>query len=106
MMLLTWLRPNAFDIRTVIYAKHAQHVVLIHFPIALFITAVAFDLIAYWTTSAAPSRTRRTITCWLLRWRQFRSLSPESLHGSCNSKARNSKATYSCICSWGVCQPF
>jgi uncharacterized membrane protein len=27
-------------------AKHAQHVVLIHFPIALFITAVAFDLVA------------------------------------------------------------
>src|SRR5580765_191369 len=53
MMLLTWLRPNAFDIRTVIYAKHAQHVVLIHFPIALFITAVAFDLIAYWTKRRA-----------------------------------------------------
>jgi uncharacterized membrane protein len=30
-------------------AKHAQHVVLVHFPIALFITAVAFDLIAQWT---------------------------------------------------------
>jgi len=27
-------------------AKHAQHVVLIHFPIALFITAVAFDFVA------------------------------------------------------------
>lgn len=49
MTLLTWVRPNPFDIRTVIFAKHAQHVVLIHFPIALFITAVAFDLIAYWT---------------------------------------------------------
>jgi uncharacterized membrane protein len=30
-------------------AKHAQHVVLIHFPIALFITAVVFDLIAHLT---------------------------------------------------------
>lgn len=30
-------------------AKHAQHVVLIHFPIALFITAVVFDLVAQWT---------------------------------------------------------
>jgi len=49
MPLLTWLRPNPFDIRTVVFAKHAQHVVLIHFPIALFITAVAFDFIAYWT---------------------------------------------------------
>jgi uncharacterized membrane protein len=27
----------------VILAKHAQHVALIHFPIALFTAAVAFD---------------------------------------------------------------
>jgi uncharacterized membrane protein len=40
---------NPFDLRTVLLAKHAQHVVLIHFPIALFITAVGFDLIAQWT---------------------------------------------------------
>jgi len=40
---------NPFDLKTVLLAKHAQHVVLIHFPIALFITAVAFDLIALWT---------------------------------------------------------
>ena len=30
-------------------AKQAQHVVLIHFPIALFIAGVAFDLMAQWT---------------------------------------------------------
>ena len=40
---------NPFDLRTVFLAKHAQHVVLIHFPIALLIAAVAFDLIAQWT---------------------------------------------------------
>src|SRR5271168_1993694 len=40
---------NPFDPKTALLAKHAQHVVLIHFPIALFITAVAFDLIAQWT---------------------------------------------------------
>jgi uncharacterized membrane protein len=40
---------NPFDFKTVFLAKHAQHVVLIHFPIALFITAVVFDLIAQWT---------------------------------------------------------
>ena len=40
---------NPFDPRTVLFARHAQHVVLIHFPIALFITGVAFDLIAQWT---------------------------------------------------------
>src|ERR1700680_1975614 len=40
---------NPFDIKTALLAKHAQHVVLIHFPIALFITAVMFDLLAQWT---------------------------------------------------------
>ena len=40
---------NPFDLKTALLAKHAQHVVLIHFPIALFITAVVFDLIAQWT---------------------------------------------------------
>src|ERR1700686_5375641 len=40
---------NPFDLKTALFAKHAQHVVFIHFPIALFITAVAFDLIAQWT---------------------------------------------------------
>ena len=40
---------NPFDLKTTLLARHAQHVVLIHFPIALFISAVAFDLIAHWT---------------------------------------------------------
>ena len=40
---------NPLDLKTVLLAKHAQHVVLIHFPIALFISAVAFDLISQWT---------------------------------------------------------
>ena len=35
---------NPFSLRTVFLAKHAQHVVLIHFPIALFITGVGFDV--------------------------------------------------------------
>lgn len=37
---------NPFDIKTLLFAKHAQHVVLIHFPIALFITGVFFDFLA------------------------------------------------------------
>jgi uncharacterized membrane protein len=45
------MSANPFDIRTVILARHAQHVVLIHFPIALFIAAVAFDCVAQWTKS-------------------------------------------------------
>ena len=40
---------NPFDLKTVVLAKHAQHVVLIHFPIALFMVAVAFDFTAQWT---------------------------------------------------------
>ena len=40
---------NPFDIKTVLLAKHAQHVVLIHFPIALFTVAAAFDYFGQWT---------------------------------------------------------
>src|ERR1700722_13975000 len=40
---------NPFDPKTVFLAKHAQHVVLIHFPIALFIAGAGFDLLAQWT---------------------------------------------------------
>jgi uncharacterized membrane protein len=39
---------NPFDLKTIVLAKHAQHVVLIHFPIALFMVAVAFDFLAQW----------------------------------------------------------
>jgi uncharacterized membrane protein len=39
---------HPFDIRAVLFAKHAQHVVLIHFPIALFIIGVLFDFLAQW----------------------------------------------------------
>lgn len=40
---------NPFDPKTVLLAKHAQHVVLIHFPIALFLTGVFFDFIGKWS---------------------------------------------------------
>ena len=40
---------NPFDIRAAVLAKHAQHVVLIHFPIALFLTGVALDFAASWS---------------------------------------------------------
>ncbi len=40
---------NPFDLKAALAAKHAQHVVLIHFPIALFIAGVAFDFLAQWT---------------------------------------------------------
>ena len=40
---------HPFDIKAALLAKHAQHVVLIHFPIALFIAGVTFDFLAQWT---------------------------------------------------------
>ena len=40
---------NPLDPKTVLLAKHAQHVVLVHFPIALFLTAVGFDFVGHWT---------------------------------------------------------
>lgn len=40
---------NPFDLKAALAAKHAQHVVLIHFPIALFIAGVVFDFLARWT---------------------------------------------------------
>jgi len=50
---------KAFDPGTVLLAKHAQHVVLVHFPIALFITGVAFDLAAQWTKRKALAEAAR-----------------------------------------------
>jgi uncharacterized membrane protein len=43
---------NPFDLKSVLLARHAQHVVLIHFPIALFLVSVAFDFAAQWRRNA------------------------------------------------------
>ena len=43
------MHVNPFDIKTVVLAKHARHVVLIHFLLTLFVAAVAFDYVAQWT---------------------------------------------------------
>lgn len=72
---------HPFDPRTVLLARHAQHVVLVHFPIALFITAVAFDFIgaaahrdqlsraAYWNFSVAALTTLPVMMTGILAWR-------------------------------------
>src|SRR5579871_6557288 len=39
---------SPFDIKTALLAKNAQHPALIHFPIALFIVSMLFDLLAIW----------------------------------------------------------
>ena len=82
---------NPFDLRTVLLAKHAQHVVLIHFPIALFITGVALDLLsrgkresqlagpAYWNISMAAAMVIPTVLTGVAAW-QF-ALDGEKLKG-------------------------
>lgn len=37
---------GVFSLKSALLARHAQHVVLIHFPIALFLAGVFFDLMA------------------------------------------------------------
>lgn len=44
---------HPFDIKQALLAKHAQHVVVIHFPIALFVVGVVFDWIGHFRGSAA-----------------------------------------------------
>src|SRR6266480_7937308 len=39
---------NPFDVKAALLAAHAQHPILIHFPIGLFIASVVFDLLAVW----------------------------------------------------------
>ena len=40
--------PNPFDLKAALLAGHAQHPVVIHFPIALFIASAVFELLAVW----------------------------------------------------------
>jgi uncharacterized membrane protein len=39
---------NPFDVKAALLAGHAQHPVIIHFPIALFIASIVFEVIAAW----------------------------------------------------------
>ena len=45
--------PNPFDLKAALLAGHAQHPVIIHFPIALFIASVVFELPAIWRKQPA-----------------------------------------------------
>src|SRR5436305_14769094 len=40
--------PNPFDLKAALLARHAQHPVIIHFPIALFIASAVFEVLAVW----------------------------------------------------------
>jgi uncharacterized membrane protein len=71
---------NPFDLRTVLLARHAQHVVLIHFPVALFISGVICDLMsrgkresqllsaAYFNLMAAALAVIPAVVTGLLAW--------------------------------------
>jgi uncharacterized membrane protein len=39
---------NAFDLKAALLARHAQHPVIVHFPIALFIISALFEALAVW----------------------------------------------------------
>lgn len=83
---------NPFDWRTILLAKHAQHVVLIHFPIALYVMGVVLDLLsrgkrdsqlasaAYVNLSVAALTVLPTYVTGVLAW-QF-ALEAERLKGA------------------------
>jgi uncharacterized membrane protein len=39
---------NPFDLKAALLQGHAQHPVIIHFPIALFIASAVFEFLAFW----------------------------------------------------------
>lgn len=71
---------HPFDIKAALLAKHAQHVVLIHFPIALFLIGVLFDVLArgskrsllasaaYCNMAAAAIATLPVLATGILAW--------------------------------------
>jgi len=74
---------SPFDLKSVILAKHAQHVVLVHFPIALTTAAIVFEWIAvwrpgpraaalaeaaYWNLTFAATTVVATLATGLLAW--------------------------------------
>src|SRR5471032_1618817 len=74
---------NPFDLKSALFARHAQHVVLVHFPIALTITAIIFDWLAalrpglrskalfgaaYWNLTVAAVVSVATVATGLLAW--------------------------------------
>lgn len=44
---------NPFDLKSALLARHAQHPVVVHFPIALFIASAVFELLALWRRNPA-----------------------------------------------------
>jgi len=57
---------NPFDLKSVLLAKHAQHVALVHFPIALIFISVAFDLLSLRKQSLALPRCVLHCECYAI----------------------------------------
>ena len=102
---------NPFDWKTVLLAKHAQHVALVHFPIALIFVSVAFDLLslrkqnpallraAYYTVIAAAIAAVPTVATGILAWQlQFEGKAPRG-----NLKLHMFLAISSSLLIWLVC---
>jgi uncharacterized membrane protein len=102
---------NPFDLKSVLFAKHAQHVALVHFPIALIFVAVAFDLLslrkqnlsllraAYYTVVAAAIAAAPTVVTGVAAWQlQFGGKAPRG-----NLKLHMLLALASSVLIWLVC---
>lgn len=102
---------NPFDLKSVILAKHAQHVALVHFPIALIVVTVLFDFLslrkqslallraAYYTVIVAAIAAVPTIATGLLAWQlQFDGKGPRG-----NLKLHMILALSSSVLIWLVC---
>jgi uncharacterized membrane protein len=84
---------HPFDWKTAILAKHSQHVVLIHLPLALYISAVVFGLIdrttnrrrfanaAYYNISVAAISPFPALVTGILAWHFQLRWAPSSLNG-------------------------
>jgi uncharacterized membrane protein len=102
---------NPFDLKSVLLAKHAQHVAMVHFPIALTFVSVLFDLLslrkqslallraAYYTVIVAAISAVPTIATGLLAWQW--QLEGARIKG--NLKLHLILALFSSVMIWLVC---
>jgi len=79
---------NPFDLKAALLAGHAQHPVIVHFPIALFIASAVFDILAIWRKQPILA----AVGYFNLVGQRYPSRSqsrPALARGSGNSKARH-----------------
>jgi uncharacterized membrane protein len=102
---------NPFDLKSALLAKHAQHVALVHFPVALIFVSAAFDLLslrkenlallraAYYTVIAAAIAAVPTAATGILAWQLL--LEGKTPRG--NLKLHMLLAFFSSVLIWLVC---